>query len=188
PRAADFVTLPGRGGKILELFEAVRTRAHTGPADPATEEAFNVDEQEFRALQESANAMREQIAALERQAQEAEAHNAELAESLVKRDIDRVLLEELGSAQIHPMVRERLTRDLKLVAPVSEGALDADKFRQLISERLRAELAYLSETTGAKSGAIRGLGPTLREEANLEEAEKALAGALAGLGLDEKAA
>lgn len=189
-QSVDAVTLPGAGGAILELFEAARQRAYAMPADPPAppEGSSPVDATEAQALQESVAALREQAQAMERKLAEADARNAELAEALVKRDIARVLVEALATAEVHPMVRERLSRDLKLVAPVEDGALDEAKFRTMIADRLKGELAYISETSGVQPGKIRGLGPSVREEADAAQAEAALAEAFAGFGLSKDAA
>lgn len=190
PVSLDFVTKPGAGGRVLEILESARAGVPLVPADPPAqpEGGSTVSDTDAQALRESADALREQVQAMERKLAEAAARQAELAEALIKRDIDRVLVETLATAQVHPMVRERLTRDLKLVAPVTEGALDEAKFRTMIGDRLKGELAYISETSGVQPGQIRGLGPSVREEADAAQAEAALAESLAGLGLSTDAA
>ncbi len=134
-RSIDYVTVPGAGGQILQLFEAARGRQ-------ITQEVKDVNEEEARALTE-ANAT-------------LETDNARLREALLLREARDVVIEALAGIDMPVPTRARLTETLAKAPAIKDGVLDIEAFQTTIAEAAKAELLYLAEATG--KGQIRGMG------------------------------
>lgn len=169
-RSVDCVTAAGRGGAILQLFEAARNGRVSG--------GNQVDENEARALREAASTA--QIKLTEAEAKlvrlgEVETQLARMTEGLLLRDARSFVATELAGIQLPDMTRARLSESLSANPPVKDGALDLDAYRVRIKENAAAELEYLAKVTGAGSGRITGLGGnTSSVEITAEEADKRL--------------
>lgn len=154
-RSIDYVTVPGAGGQILQLFEAARDRYQI------TTEAEFMDEQEARELTEAKTAL--------------EAEVARLREALLLREARDVVVEALAKLDMPEPTRVRLTESLAKSPPIkrdvketgsqdgyktfaAEGPfyLDVEAFQAQITEMAKAELLYLAQATNR--GQIRGMG------------------------------
>jgi hypothetical protein len=154
-RSVDWVTVPGAGGGAVELFEAARTGAPFTGAPPP-EGSRPVDETELKNL-------REAMAGTERERDELLTENGRLKEALLMHEVTSIVSEELARIDLSDVTRERLTESLPRRAPIQNGALDADAYRQQIREAVRAEVEYLAKATGVGLGKIRGMGAPLQE-------------------------
>ncbi len=193
----DFVTKPGAGGQILQIFESAGRRpapAATPPetpeapaAEPAietttTQEAIDVTEQEAQALRES-------------QAQ-VQTENARLREALLLREARDVVATALaGRTDLLEATKTRIANQLSAnVAGIprkDDGALDQDAYKAKIEEAVKTELDYLTSITGG--GEITGMGGTgagagATEQVDLSAVEAKLQDAFASIGLSESAA
>lgn len=192
-KSVDFVTTPGAGGKIVELFEAARGRAEPVSVYAVTleelkrmrpdlieglrreikkdqlEEAKKVTEQELEQLREANKGLQEE--------------NARLKEALILREAKDFVGEALGKVEMPDLTRTRLLESLSRNPVVKDGKLDKDEYAKKITEAVKAEMDYLAQVT--KSGAIRGMGSG---DVKLEEVEKTLQESFARLGLSESAA
>lgn len=171
----DFVTRPGAGGQVLQLFEAARGRA-TPPADPpATTGGQTVDPKEAQALKESNSALTTQLA-------ETRTEMARMREAMVLRDARDAAAETLRAIEMPDMTRARLLESVVGNPPVKDGALDREAFVASVKEAATAELAYIAGLSGA--GAIRGMGTGgagATAATTVEESQKAIDGALVRL-------
>ena len=187
-RSIDFVTEPGAGGQILELFEAARAvRADKESRSLQTSESNHkqeeVDMEELQKLQEA-------NAALQTRLEEAEAENARLREALALREARDFVEKALTEISLPNATRKRLIENLAKGAPSNEeGAVDKEAPAEAISEAVKAEAAYLTEVAGL--GKITGMGGDGDQgdddEAEAEVAET-LEKAFQDLGLAESAA
>ena len=175
-RSVDFVTSPGAGGQILQLFEARRSAAQPSNR-PAKEDLM--DEKEFQALKE-ANAQ------LEGKLKTQDEQIARLREGALLREAGEFVAVELAAVELPQITKNRLVRNLATNPPVKDGALDREAFKTAIAEAVRVETAYLVEVTGA--GKITGMGGSGPTEPKPEDVEKALAGAFERIGLAESTA
>ena len=149
-RSVDFVTVPGAGGKVLQLFESYRG----APEAPTIEEVPTIEENAMS--EQEAQELREQVEALTAENVELKADNQRLNEALLLNQAAALVSEELAAIDMAPLTRKRLTEDLKDKPVITDGAFDEDSTRQAIKEAARAEIDYLASVTGA--GEIRGMG------------------------------
>lgn len=174
-QSVDFVTTPGAGGQVLQLFEAARGRAAT-PAPQTTQEDTPVGDE----LSES---VRQRF-----EAQETE--TARLREALLFREARDVATAAIASYDLPDVTRARLVESLAKNPPVTESkALDVEAFTTRCTEAVKAEVEYLAKAAGIGDGQVRGMGSSGTTEPMDEAAsEAALAGAFGALGLSESAA
>jgi hypothetical protein len=176
----DFVTLPGRGGAVLELVEAARVRRL--PQDTPKEESGMADAEELKTLRES-------LAGQEKANEAMAADLKALGERLLLRDTRDLVLATLTEVDLPDITRRRLVEHWETRPVLKDGALDREATVERVREAARAELAYLAEATGAGSGRIRGMGGTAAQGGTAEEAQAKLAESLGRLpGMSAEAA
>lgn len=176
-RSVDFVTSPGAGGQILQLFEARRSAAQ--PSNRPEKEDL-MDEKEFQALKE-ANAQ------LEGKLKTQDEQIARLREGALLREAGEFTAVELAAVELPQITKNRLVRNLATNPPVKDGTLDREAFKTQIAEAVKAETAYLVEVTGAgKITGMGGGGPAT--DPKPEEIEKGLTEAFERIGLAESTA
>jgi len=192
-KSVDFVTVPGRGGEIVSLFEAARpidgsmhSHPFTGnqivslfetarPGDLARKGTDPVELQEAQvALAES-----------ERKLSEANATNARLSEALLLRDARDFATAELASIDLPPISRTRIAESLAREPVVKDGKLDQDAYRAKIKETAKSEMQYLETATGR--GAIRGMGTAAPTSSDTQSMDR-MARSFQDLGFSESAA
>ena len=150
-RSVDFVTVPGAGGKVLQLFESYRAEVpevQTQEGEPALEEQIMTEQE--------AQELREQVEALTAENATLKADNQRLQEALVLNKAAALVTEELAAIDMAPLTRERLTEALRGAPVITDGELDEAATRQAVKEAAQAEIDYLASVTGA--GEIRGMG------------------------------
>lgn len=190
----DFVTKPGRGGKILELVEAARTKLE-GPATRKIEKQEEKEEMD-----------KEQIEAIVKEAVTAAVTNATAEaqtkitalETQVARQNDAIMLQRATEIAVRESARfqnlgERararvVSAALHGEAPLKEsGELDTDAIKTAVESEAKAELEYLVAETGVGDGRVRGMGATApAQDLTLEEASKSLIEAGKSLGLSDE--
>ena len=167
-RSVDFVTQPGAGGKILELFEAARPG----------QKSKGVDMELEKQLKEA----NDRLAVLEQE-------NARLREGLLLREGAEFVAGQLASSTLPKVTRERLARQLIVNLPLNAGILDTVVFTQRIAEAVKAESDYLAQVAGYGAGKIAGMGsPVSANEGSGADVSKRLQESLQALGLSEKSA
>jgi hypothetical protein len=166
-QSVDFVTKPGAGGQILQLFESARQRA-----TPQVQEVKDVTEEEARQLRESNAALTADL--------------GRLREMLILREARDAVRELLRGVELPDVTRVRLAEMLAANPPVKDGALDREAVQARVSEAVKAEQAYLAQVTGWGSGRVVGMGGG-STELKPEELQADLAAAFGALGLSESA-
>lgn len=170
----DFVTTPGAGGQVLQLFEAARGGRVTPTPQPTQEDTPVSDE-----LSES---VRQRL-----EAQDTEI--ARLREGALFREARDVATAVLGPIDLPDVTRARLVESLAKNPPVTEAkALDTEAFKTRIDESVKAEIEYLARAAGIGDGQVRGMGGGSPEPIAEADLEKELSSAFGGLGLSESAA
>lgn len=174
--SVDFVTVPGAGGRVLELFESART--HAAPT-PIQEDAMSAEQ--IRALNEALDAERTERAALQERL-------ARTEEALRLTEATRLATETLAAVQMPEPTRQRLIATLSGRPSLTEaGTIDRTAFATACQEAARQELVYLAETAGYRPGGVTGLG-TPAPDATPEATSARMTNAFARLGLSESAA
>jgi hypothetical protein len=161
-RSCDWVTLPGAGGGAVELFEAAREGTPLAEVLPSGRSDQEVDETEVKNL-------REAMAGVERERDDLFTENGRLKEALLMHEVTGIVAEELSKFDLSDVTRDRLVESLPRRAPITEGKLDAEAYRQQIREAVRAECEYLAKATGIGLGKIRGLGGSSVQESQVRE-------------------
>ena len=171
-KSVDFVTLPGRGGKVLELVEAARAR--NLPQGEPLEEVDDMAE-----LEEARTALAEARTALE--AERAARQRSD--ERLLLIEADAFVADALAKVDgLPPITRAQLRRQLGGNPPLSEGKLDAAAYTERIGTAVQEELAYLAEVGGLGGGStVRGMGGTTQGGATVDESKAKLTEALGRL-------
>jgi hypothetical protein len=159
-QSVDFVTAPGRGGEILQLFEAARPAANINP--PSTQET-NVDQlqEAQRQLTESQGritTLEESVRTLttERDTERAGRQRAE--DALILREARDFVAEALSKVpQLPDITKTRLIEAATSNPPVTEDRkLDTNKLQESLSKTVKSEVEYIASITGA--GIPKGLG------------------------------
>ena len=170
-RSVDFVTKPGAGGEVLELFEAAGRTANTstGGNEMEIKDLTLVQLKESRSdlvelivkeAQPAATQDAEAVKTLQVQLREADAKIAKLEERNMIEAASRVISTKLASVKLPEKTRTRLFKESLATIPTNEnGALDSTKLEAdvavLVTEA-QAELAEIMQ----QSGQIRGMGET----------------------------
>jgi hypothetical protein len=136
-KSVDFVTMPGAGGKVAELYESRRQKA----GDPVKESTMT--DTEIKSLQESKAKVDLEV--------------ARLRETVLQGTARAHAEAKLKIVEMPAATRERLVESLQLRAVMAaDGAIDTAKFDVLIAETVKEELAYIEKITGG--GTVRGFG------------------------------
>jgi hypothetical protein len=169
-KSVDFVTKPGAGGAVLQLFESARR----GAAQPTIQEGDKtMDEKALKEVQEANAQLKTQL--------------EQLQEKMILRDAGDYAAKKLAVAPLHTATKDRLKLELVKTAPVKEGKIDFAAFDAKITEAIQTETAYLVEVTGG--GQITGMGGTGEPaEPKPEEVQKSMKESYMDLGYTEKMA
>jgi hypothetical protein len=188
--SVDFVTVPGAGGRVLQLFEAARGLTGQRSAVPdetqSVTEAKTVDENEAKVLREANEALSGQVTEMRTHLQEAQAELARMREGQLLRDARDVVASTLAEIQMPAMTRQRLTEALSVEPMLKDGTLDREAYVARIKEAAESELRYLGEVAGL--GQIRGMGSVGSGETTPEKASEQLVEAFIAMGLPESEA
>jgi len=153
-KSVDFVTVPGAGGAVLQLFEAARGMATSTPPAPQPVGDETMTDEQIAALVTAA--VTEAIKPL------AQGY-AQLRESNARQTARGQITAQLADpryAALAPTIKERITSAACASLPLNEaGQLDAAALRTATDKLIEAEIAYLvSAGAGRGLGAIRGMG------------------------------
>lgn len=169
-RSVDYVTEPGAGGKVLQLFESARKRIHE--TRPPKEDAPMDD---IKKLQEANDKQATEIEELKRE-------NQRRRDADLLREAQGIATARLRTTDLPDFVQERVVTEVAAKVPVKDGAIEAAAYETAIDEAARREAEYLSKL-GA--GRITGMGPTAPAEVDEAATEKALADEFGRMGLSE---
>ena len=171
-KSVDYVTIPGAGGKALELFESAGRV-------PVSQKENQMNEEQIKALIESGiKPIRDENAALRTE-------NARLREGLAMTNAKEFAVKRLATINLPGPTRARLAESLAANPPLKDGALDFDAFTKAIDEAAKREAEYLQQLGGG-FGVVTGMGITRQEPAEVKEAD--LVADFQALGMSESAA
>lgn len=181
-KSVDFVTIPGAGGKILELFEAA------GRQTREREEKPSMTDEQIKALVESAvvSAVNTAVKPFQEAAATTTTELARLREAGAIREAKDFAVAKLKTITLPDATRTRLAESLALNPPMKDGALDTAAFITTIEAAAKVEAEYLQRATGM--GAVRGMGSVAGGAAAVEVKEADLVAGFVGLGMSEAAA
>jgi hypothetical protein len=136
----DYVTRPGAGGQVLQLFEAARRR-------PTPKE----DDVDPTQLEEA----RTRLAEAEQARTAAEQRAARAEEALLRRAAGDIIAARLTEARVPEATAKRLSERLAANPPVADGKLDEAALKRAVDEAAKEEADYLA-SLGV--GQVRGFG------------------------------
>lgn len=175
--SVDFVTLPGRGGRVLEIIEAARGRRESTGKEVG---GMSDELREALAAKEAAEARVKELEEANRQQAE---DLARLREAAVLREAREKAQAALAKVDLPDVTKTRLVESVSANPPVQDGQLDEAAFARRVQEAVKQEAEYLAKL-GA--GAVRGLGSA--DAASGEDAQKRLEEAMLRIMGDEQAA
>lgn len=197
--SVDYVTLPGRGGEILSLYESARNRATANnvsvelelhevtnsSVQPAIEvEGFTVDitQEELNQLKEAATNASAFAAQLEASNKVIEG----LRQSLVLSEARNLITETLATIEMPSVVREKLRVECARTVPMADGALDRAALTESVKAAAVAEMQYIESVTGSVTGGkVTGITAPASKELVAEEVTANLDAAFRDWGLSE---
>ena len=162
--SVDFVTKPGAGGEILQIFEAARSAP--------VEDIMTEEQQKLQEAQKTAA--------------DAQAENGRLRELLNLREA-----RDFVTAKVPPtlpgVTRNPLIASLASEPVIKDGKLDTEAMEKRITEAVRVTTEEISEILG--TGKVRGMGNSASEPTvNLPEVNARLEKSFRNIGLSESAA
>ena len=160
--SVDFVTMPGAGGQITELYESYRNTNNN------TQTKINMDEKELKEAKEKLEKENQELQEAKKKLEE---ENQRYREAQLTSQAKGIVQEELKESNLPDVTKQRLVEQLSTKYEVKEGKIDEDKFKEKIKEAVKAEAQYLSQIMG--QGNIKGFGESEGGndgEVNMEEA------------------
>jgi len=140
-QSVDYVTTPGAGGRVLQLFEAARGRQHS------TNEGDDME-------------VKEALALLKKQ-----------SERLALREAKDYAADKIGSERLNDATKKRILQRVVELAPLNDaGELDVKQFDEIITREVKDEVTYLAQVTGGRivsgmgSGAVAEAGKLSKKE------------------------
>lgn len=136
-QSVDFVTLPGRGGKVLQLFEAAR------PAKANQQEGEEMDKAEIQALFKEA--LDSALAPLRAENKKlAEALTLQALEKTVPKLVEKALSDiRLPDATKRAIVEKFTSPTVIALLPLKEGAVDAVELNKMVEAEAVRQRDYL---------------------------------------------
>ena len=173
-KSVDFVTKPGAGGQIIQLFESAR------PGN------VKVSDQE----EDMSEELKTQLQEAQTRMAQIEQENARLREAMLLNQARDYVAGQLATSTLPDITKRRLAESLAGNPPVGQdGKLDTGAYAARIQEAIKQETEYLQQVAGYGSGRIQGMGGTGQPaNSQFDEAatQKRLAESFALLGLNER--
>lgn len=195
--SVDFVTTPGAGGQVTQLFESART---IGRGDGTVNIKENVEMGEVEQLKESISKLTEErdntntklseanekITKLQEDLNNVTLERDRMRESVVTAQADTIIKGALAEAALPDITKERINKHVVAtgVKLTESGELDKNHLNTVLAETIKAEKEYL-ESIGSTS-VVRGVG-SADNNANNSNPD-ALIEAFKDMGMDEESA
>lgn len=205
-RSVDFVTLPGRGGAILEAFREAAGEAQIPeqkPEEPMTGEkpltlesirtehpdiveALRAEFENSATLKEAQEAQKKKLAEAEAALAEAKGEAARLKEAQTLIAARAFVEAKVAGAQIPDLTKARIVEALSRAPVLKDGAIDETAYAAAIEAAVKQEAEYLAKVLGA--GKVVSMGGAPAGGATLEEAHKELIDAYVAGGMSKETA
>lgn len=160
--SVDYVTTPGAGGKVLQLFEAARKTGGSKPADLRETTAQGDNE----VTDTEAKSLRESVA-------QTNSENKKLRERFALIDAREAIASFFTTVRVGEAIEGRVTaRLLERTVPVNAtGDLDKEAFKKLWEAETKDEAAYVNKLAGGRVVVAMGTA-TAEPTAEQREAER----------------
>lgn len=192
--SVDFVTKPGAGGQIVQMFEAARQQLREAAAPAAAPVVAGATTATPMHVQEASIVTKDdETTALREAQQQLQTEVATLREAGYRRDAADVVRERLATNNELPVAsKKRITKQFTESTqplPMKNGTFDADAYTALVEGAVADEMALVEELRGG--GQVQDLGGGNggdKDAVVLEAANRELEGALGLMGLSESQA
>lgn len=155
-QSVDFVTMPGAGGQVMQLFESAR-HGWTGKSGGNNMDELKELQEAKKELEGKLTEAEEATTESEKERDEAKAEVARLSDALMLRKASDFASEKLAKVELPEIVKTRLIEGLSKDPPLTdEGKLDEVAMATKVEETVKAETEFLAEVMG--SGTIQGMG------------------------------
>ncbi len=168
--SVDYVTMPGAGGGIVQLYESWRESAQNTEQVTESEnmeitvEAVKGNAAVMKELRESILAEQEggaeklmaQIEEYKKKIAELQAELDRMKEAAAVSEAIRYATVELGKSNLPEVTKTRLIEALPAKVTMKEGMLDTETFGKIVTEAIKAEIEYIQKLT--ETGKVRGFG------------------------------
>ena len=179
--SVDYVTMPGAGGGIVQLYESWRESGTVSQGDQELKEEDTMEitveavkqnpavmkelreailaEQEGEGGEGGMSKEEELMAQIEEYKKKIAGLQAELDRMKEKEAVSeaiRIATSELGKTQLPEVTRARLLTALPKNITMKEGVLDTEAFKEILTESVKAETEYIAKLTEA--GKVKGFG------------------------------
>jgi hypothetical protein len=155
--SVDFVTKAGRGGKVLQLMESLRSngtlQTHTQTDSGTSQED---DKMELKEAQDKITELTGQLATVTSERDELLAQNGAMKTGLLLGEAKKVARQHIATAELPDVSKDRIVEAVAANPPVKDGELDIEALKVKVDEAARVEAEYLTKVTGA--GQITGQG------------------------------
>lgn len=167
--SVDFVTLPGAGGKIVELFESFKR----------SNKKFNEKQKDVMELKE----LKEKHEKLQGDYNALVEEKERLKEKVMFREAKDIAVDLLDSEDLPDVTKRRLADNLATKFKVTEkGEFDNDSFQRTVKDAITAEKEYLAEVTGGK---VKNMGESDNGVGDDENYEQSLIESFMSMGYSE---
>lgn len=182
-KSVDFVTIPGAGGAIVQIFESVgkfpaRSNSSARPfVEPTAANLTEVSMSE-EALKEAQS----KITVLENARQNDQAVIESMRERLILSEAKEFVSGKLAAAYLPEVTKTRLLRQLLNNPPIKEGRIDTETYGKMVETAVSETAKEIAAILG-DDGKITGMGGATQQQVpNLAESQKRTALALERLG------
>jgi hypothetical protein len=166
--SVDFVTMPGAGGQITELFESYRPKDDNMDKYQELKESYDSLKGEKDQLKESYDQIAQEKKDLEEKSKKLEEDNQRYRELFLTQEARKVVAEELKESKLPEVTKSRLVESLAGKYEVNDkGEIDKDKFKEAINKAVEQESEYLSKL-GA--GQVKDFGESKGSDETFQEA------------------
>jgi len=151
-RSVDFVTVPGAGGQIVEMFESVGRK----PKENKMEKDLKVANDRIAELETESSAKDDEL-------KEANEKIDQFNVAALLKEAADFVNSELAEIEMPDLAKERLAKKLSVKPVLAEDkSIDKEAYKKVIGESVKEELEYLGKIVG--TGKITGLGESTASE------------------------
>ena len=150
--SVDFVTLPGRGGKVVQIFESARPAVEDEKGKKKEKKVAEIDDVELTSLRES----KKRLDSLEPSV-------TGMQSQLLRYAAKDIVSESLVASELKKTAYSKVMKECLAAVPVKDGAINTEAFAATVKESIDEYIALVGkEPTVAVAAPVRGLGASFK--------------------------
>ncbi|GAK12235.1 hypothetical protein JCM19039_1990 [Geomicrobium sp. JCM 19039] len=169
--SVDFVTLPGRGGEVVQMMESLRESKKQKEDDDLKWNEITLNglkENRKELVDEAQKELKESVSKKDTLIDDLTKKNKELLEAQGLVDIEKLVDKHAVEKSLPDVAVTRIKESFKNSVPLKEGAVDFEKAEQDIKARVEAEHKYI-ESLGTTHSINMGESATQQEEVSQDD-------------------